>query len=36
VKPDIDGVVQLTDEGVRDGFRRLNGRRVRGKIVLMM
>jgi|AntAceMinimDraft_5_1070358.scaffolds.fasta_scaffold03498_6 hypothetical protein len=34
VKPVIDGVVQLTDKGLREGFRRLNGRRVRGKIVL--
>lgn len=36
IKPEIDGVVQLTNEGVREGFRRLNRRRVRGGIVLQV
>lgn len=35
VKPAIDATVQLTDEGVREGFRRLNGRRTQGKVVLL-
>lgn len=36
MKPEIAGVVQLTDAGLREAFSRLNGRRVKGKIVVRL
>ena len=34
VRPTIETTVGLTDEGVREAFRRLHSRRVRGKVVI--
>ena len=34
VKPAIERTVPLTDEGVREAFRALHGRRVRGKLAI--
>ena len=34
VKPAIERTVSLTDEGVREAFRMLHGRRVRGKLAI--
>ena len=34
MKPAIERTVPLTDEGVREAFRALHGRRVRGKLAI--